>query len=152
MSISLSVSPSTLTKLKNLEATEKFGSISDIVYISVCEFLGKIKIYKKESNWDYGLLMDFAAEDKLPKGKISISLSPYVDDEIKKISGRTGKSKSLIIRAAIDDFVNGYNDTESEEIRPFIPVQKMNAVDLRLYRNELKNIMRELLEEIKVEQ
>lgn len=147
MSISLSVSPSTLTKLKTLEASGKFGSVSDIVYISICEFLGKIKVYEKESDFDYTMLTALAEEDDLPKGKISISLSVYIDEELKYLSKTVGKSKSYLIRIAIDDFVNSYNDDTGRVVESW-PLKIQNSIDFQTHRKELKELMRELLSEL----
>lgn len=145
ISISLSVSPSTLAKLNTLESTGKFGSVSDIVYISICELLGKIKVYEKEPGFDYGMLLALAEEDDLPKGKISISLSLYIDEELKHLSKAIGKSKSYLIRLAINDFVSGYSDAEPVNS---LPPLKKNVIDFQIYRKELKEIMNELLAEM----
>lgn len=146
MSVSLSVSPSTLTKLKTLEASGQFGSVSDIVYISVCEFLGKIKVYEKDPGFDYSMLVILASEDNLPKGKISISLSTYIDNELKQLAEVVGKSKSYIIRMAIDDFVDSYHD-DTRKTAEWLPIQK-GSFDFHVCRNELKEIMRDILKEL----
>jgi|GEM_PF-1135082 len=148
MSISLSISPSTLIKLKTLEASGNFGSVSDIVYISICEFLGKIKVYEKRSDFDYDMLMTLEAKDNSPKGKISISLSTYIDDELKHLSKITGKSKSYIIRVSIDDFVYSYNNKDTEKAIEVSQMQETSLKEFQIYRTELKKMVKELLNEI----
>ena len=113
LSISLAVSPHTKNKMESLVSTKQFGSVSDVVNTAVLMFLGKLSLCKNEMDFNYFVSSAINDEaEKIKKEQISVSYNKFVDDELKDLSILLEKSKSFIVRMAINDFLG------------FIPVRK----------------------------
>lgn len=135
LSISLAVSPQTKNKMESLVSTKHFGSVSDVVNTAVLMFLGKLTLCENEMDFNYFIssVMDTEAE-KVKKEQISVSYNKFVDDELRDLSNILKKSKSFIVRMAVNDFLAYYNGknihpagreagkypTSEEELRNFI--------------------------------
>lgn len=135
LSISLAVSPHIKNKMESLVSTKHFGSVSDVVNTAVLMFLGKLSLCENEMDFNFFIssTMDTDTE-KIKKEQISVSYSQFVDDELKDLSNILKKSKSFIVRMAINDFLVYYNGktnnlpnnvtekypTSEEELKNFI--------------------------------
>ncbi|MDR0766840.1 MAG: hypothetical protein LBE57_00090 [Methanosarcinales archaeon] len=110
LSISLAVSPYIKNKMEALVSTKHFGSTSDVVNTAVLMFLGKLSLCENEADFNSFIsgIIDEEAE-KAKKEQISVSYNQFVDDELKNLSNTLKKSKSFIVRMAINDFFAYYN-------------------------------------------
>lgn len=115
LSISLAVSPHTKNKMESLVSTKQFGSVSDVVNTAVLMFLGKLSLFKNEMDFNNFILsaVNYEAE-KIKKEQISVSYNQFVDDELKELSFILKKSKSFIVRMAINDFLNFYTGKKKD--------------------------------------
>ncbi|WNY23314.1 hypothetical protein MmiHf6_06190 [Methanimicrococcus hongohii] len=110
LSISLAVSPHIKNKMEALVSTKQFGSVSDVVNTAILMFLGKLTFCENETDFNdfISAITDTEAE-KIKKEQISVSYNKFVDDELKELSNLLKKSKSFIVRMAINDFFAYYN-------------------------------------------
>ncbi|WNY28200.1 hypothetical protein MmiEs2_03840 [Methanimicrococcus stummii] len=135
LSISLAVSPHTKNKMESLVSTKNFGSVSDVVNTAILMFLGKLSLCENETDFNYFISSTINVEaEKVKKEQISVSYNKFVDDELKDLSNVLKKSKSFIVRMAINDFLAYYGGktthlrsrdlekypTSEEELRDFI--------------------------------
>lgn len=135
LSISLAVSPHVKNKMEILVSTKHFSSVSDVVNTAVLMFLGKLSLCENETDFNYFISSTIDTEsEKIKKEQISVSYNKFVDDELKDLSNLLKKSKSFIVRMAINDFFAYYNGkttslsdrkpekypTSEDELRAFV--------------------------------
>lgn len=113
LSISLSVSESLLKKIDIFVESGQFATISDLVYVSVCEFLGIVSFCENDPKFDLETFLAAIEDDAGPKMSISVTINSFVSGELKRISRETYKNQSVIIRKAVIYFMDRCNKKEA---------------------------------------
>lgn len=135
LSISLSISETLLKKMTSLVESGDFATISDLVYVSVCEFLGVLSYCEKNENFNLEAFLADIPEDIGPKIAVSATVNPFINSKLKQISKQTNNNQSSVIRKAILYFVEYYNNSS-------LPVQcRSNVSSLSMSEIELKNFI-----------
>lgn len=143
LSISLAVSHHTKNKMEMLVQTKRFGSVSDVVNTSILMFLGKLSLCENESDFNHFISLTMNMEnEKAKKEQISVSYNKFVDDELKILSNILKKSKSFIVRMAINDFFMYYDGKANN---PF----KQKPENYPKSEEELKEFILKVMEETK---
>ncbi|WP_338099189.1 hypothetical protein [Methanolapillus africanus] len=112
-------------------------------------FLGKIILCENEDGFEHSMIMEFEPNDSSQKTQISVAFNFFVIDKLSEIAENIQKNKSYVVRIAVHDFIN-YCENNEETIR--YPTQKKTDSEMPTTRMELKEIMREILEEIKIKE
>ncbi|WNY27924.1 hypothetical protein MmiEs2_01030 [Methanimicrococcus stummii] len=125
----------------------EFSSVSDIVNVAVAVFLGKLSVYSMNQNFVHTTIFENFPIDNSARKKISVTYSTFLDQELEKLVETTQKNKSLIVRSALFDFFEYCNNTEKKIELDLIPDE-----DIPLSKNDLKEMIREIMDEINKEQ
>ena len=148
-SSSLTVSQKLLNKTISLIKSGNFSSISDVVNVSVSMFFGKLIVCEKDPGFSYSTFIEAYQEDDSPREKISVSYSEYLNEELERLSLITQKSKSFLVRVALDNFFE-FHSNKINRFKDLEKFKKMEKVDVSsLSRDELKLFLGEILKEIK---
>lgn len=143
ISISFTISQKLLNQMNLMIQSGNFSSISDIVTTATAFILGELSTEKTNPNFDYSVLIENMPADNSARRKISVTLSEYLDAELENLAKVTQKNKSFIVRMALFQFFEFYNDTEKEEKQTVATNEK-----LLVSKNELKDIVQEMFDEI----
>ncbi|WNY25168.1 hypothetical protein [Methanolapillus millepedarum] len=143
-SISISVSEHLVKKIDKLIKSGQFASVSDVVYVSVCEFLGIISFCENNPNFNHTDFLSSIEDDEISKNSISVTFNVFVLSEIKNISKITNNNQSIIVQKAIIYFINRYENLS-------MPIISLNNSDFPKTNAELRKIIREELNEWKKE-
>lgn len=109
LSISLSISETLLKKMTFLVESGQFSTISDLVYVSLCEFLGILSFCEKNDFYSLEDLLESVPDDVGQKVSVSVTVNIFIYSELKRISKQTYKNQSVIMRKAILYFIENYN-------------------------------------------
>lgn len=111
LSISLSISETLLKKMTHMVESGDFATISDLVYVSVCELLGILSYCETNENFNLEAFLDTIPEDIGSKVSVSATVNPFINSKLKQISKQTNKNQSAVIRKAILYFMEYYNNS-----------------------------------------
>lgn len=141
LSISLAVSPHIKNKMEHLVSTKQFGSVSDVVNTAILMFLGKLSLSENKNDFNFIISSAMDADsERVKKEQISVSYNKFVDDELKGLSNLLNKSKSFIVRMAINDFFAYYNGKGKK-----IEIQEFRKYPLS--EEELRNFILRIIQE-----
>ncbi|WNY23663.1 hypothetical protein MmiHf6_09740 [Methanimicrococcus hongohii] len=110
LSISLSISETLLKKITAIVESGDFATNSDLIYVSICEFLGIISYREEKELFELESFLDSVPEDIGPKVSVSATVNPFIYSKLKQISRQTNYNQSAIIRKAILYFMERYNN------------------------------------------
>jgi len=145
ISISLTVSQNLLNKMHQLIKGGKFSSLSDIVNVSVSIFFGKLSVYENEFEFDYNSISDWQQPDNSARETISITYSEFLDAELENLSAVTQKNKSYLVRIALSNFFEYYNNLGKSSF------PSPNYIYGPMSKTEFKEMVRKIIEEIEIE-
>ncbi|MDY0292543.1 MAG: hypothetical protein RBR02_09445 [Desulfuromonadaceae bacterium] len=137
---SISLSSDTLKKIENLKNTGNFSSSSDVVFIAVCELMGKIKTLELNPNFEHSQLFENIHFNTSNKKRMPVAFNIYINNELENISNITKKSKSFIVDFAINDFIENYN-------KPNNQIFQTNHTDFPNNKQELKDFILQIIKE-----
>lgn len=146
ISISFTISQKLLNQMNSMIQSGNFSSVSDIVTTATAFFLGELSTEKTNSDFGYSVLIENMPADNSAKRKISVTLSEYLDSELENLVKETQKNKSFVVRMALFQFFEFYNNNEKIERQIAVPDEK-----LLVSKNELKNIVQEIFNELQKE-
>lgn len=121
---SITVSHFLISKIQIYISNGQFSTVTDFVNTAIAKFLGKIELLNSIDNSTTDLLNVYfesaitqVINDSTDKENFSISFNSYTNEELEKLTYIFNNNRSFVVRIAIYDFINSFNNRSPNQIK-----------------------------------